>query len=60
VIERAIHRGDLPARTDLDQAVTQMVRPLFFRIVSGYRGQPLSPRRLATDFLRCARRMPAR
>jgi tetracycline repressor-like protein len=53
VIERAIHRGDLPARTDLDQAVTQLVGPLFFRIVSGYQGQSLSSRRLATDFLRC-------
>ena len=41
VIERAIHRGDLPAQTDLDQAVTQMVGPLFVRIVSGYRGQRL-------------------
>ena len=59
MIERAIHRGDLPAQTDLDQAVTQMVGPLFFRIVSGYRGQRLSPRRLAADFLRCARRLPA-
>jgi AcrR family transcriptional regulator len=54
VIERAIHRGDLPAHTDLDQAVAQLVGPLFFRIVSGYRDQSVSPRRLATDFLRCA------
>jgi len=55
VIERAIQRGDLPAQTDLDQAVARLVGPLFFRIVSGYQGQSLSPRRLATDFLRCAR-----
>ena len=54
VIERAIRRGDLPAQTDLDQAVARLVGPLFFRIVSGYQGQSLSPRRLATDFLRCA------
>jgi AcrR family transcriptional regulator len=57
VIERAIHRGDLPAQTDVGQAVAQLVGPLFFRIVSGYQGQPLSPRRLATDFLRCAQRV---
>jgi AcrR family transcriptional regulator len=54
VIERAIRRGDLPAQTDLEQAVAQLVGPLFFRIVSGYQGQSVSPRRLATDFLRCA------
>jgi AcrR family transcriptional regulator len=58
VIERAIHRGDLPARTDVDQAVAQLVGPLFFRIVSGYRGQAVSPRRLAADFLRGAQRPP--
>jgi AcrR family transcriptional regulator len=56
VIERAIHRGDLPAETDLDQAVAQLVGPLFFRIVSGYRDQSLSPRSLANDFLRRATR----
>jgi Tetracyclin repressor-like, C-terminal domain len=54
VIERAIQRGDLPAQADVDRAVAQLVGPLFFRVVSGYQGQPLSPRRLATDFLRCA------
>lgn len=54
VIERAIHRGDLPALTDVDQAVARLVGPLFFRVVSGYRGQGLSPRRLAADFLRGA------
>jgi AcrR family transcriptional regulator len=54
VIERAIGRGDLPARTDVGQAVAQLVGPLFFRVVSGYQGRPLSPRRLAADFLRAA------
>jgi AcrR family transcriptional regulator len=54
VIERAIHRGDLPPHTDLDQAVAQLVGPLFFRIVSGYRAHSLSPPGLASDFLRCA------
>jgi AcrR family transcriptional regulator len=58
VIERAIHRGDLPAQTDVDQAAAQLVGPLFFRVVSGYRGQALSPRRLASDFLRCAQHPP--
>jgi AcrR family transcriptional regulator len=57
VIERAIHRGDLPADTDLDQAVARLIGPLFFRIVSGYRGESLSPPGLASDFLRCARRV---
>jgi AcrR family transcriptional regulator len=59
VIERAIRRGDLPAQSDVDQAVAQLVGPLFFRIVSGYQGQALSPRRLATDFLRSAQRPAA-
>jgi AcrR family transcriptional regulator len=54
VIERAIGRGDLPAQTDVGQAVAHLVGPLFFRVVSGYQGQPPSPRRLATDFLRGA------
>jgi len=57
VIERAIQRGDLPAQTDLDQAVAQLLGPLFFRVVSGYGGQLLSPRRLAADFLRSAQRL---
>jgi AcrR family transcriptional regulator len=56
VIERAIQRGDLPVQTDVDQAVAHLVGPLFFRVVSGYRGQSLSPRRLASDFLRSAQR----
>ena len=37
----------------------QLVGPLFFRIVSGYRGQAVSPRPLAADFLRCAQRLVA-
>jgi AcrR family transcriptional regulator len=52
VIARATGRGDLPAQTDVDQAVAQLVGPLFFRVISGYRDQALSPRRLAADFLR--------
>jgi AcrR family transcriptional regulator len=56
LIERAVRRGDLPARTDVDQAVAHLLGPLFFRVVSGYRGQAISPRRLATDFLDCAQR----
>jgi AcrR family transcriptional regulator len=56
VIERALQRGDLPAQTDVDQAVAHLVGPLFFRVVSGYQGQPLSPRRLASDFLRSEQR----
>ena len=56
VIERAIQRGDLPAQTDVDQAVARLVGPLFFRVVSGYQGQALSPRRLASDFLRSEQR----
>ena len=59
VIERAIDRGDLPAQTDLDQAVAHLVGPLFFRIVSGYQGGSLSPRGLASDFVRCAQRVLA-
>jgi len=58
VIERAIRRGDLPAQTDVDQAAAQLVGPLFFHVVSGYRGQALSLRRLASDFLRCAQNPP--
>jgi hypothetical protein len=56
VIERAIQRGDLPAQTDVDQAVAQLVGPLFVRVVSGYQGEALSPRRLASDFLRSEQR----
>jgi AcrR family transcriptional regulator len=59
VIVRAIRRGDLPPETDVDQAVAQLIGPLFFRIVSGYRAESLSPRSLASDFLRCARRSRA-
>jgi AcrR family transcriptional regulator len=58
VIERAIDRGDLPAQTDLDQAVAQLVGPLFFGVVSGYRGRALSLRQLAADFLQGAQRPP--
>src|SRR3984957_14831848 len=44
VIERAIPRGDLPAQPDAHLAVGLLVGPLFFRVVSGYRGQAVSPR----------------
>jgi AcrR family transcriptional regulator len=59
VIERAIERGDLPAGTDVGEAVGQLVGPLFFRIVNGYREPAPSPRRLAGEFLRARQHPPA-
>ena len=55
VIERAIARGDIPTGTAMDEAIAQLVGPLFFQIISGYHGRGLAPRDLAHRFLRTMR-----
>lgn len=54
VIERAISRGDLPSQTPIDQAVAQLLGPLFFQTISGYHGRGITPHDLANAFLHAA------
>jgi AcrR family transcriptional regulator len=52
LLERAIHRGDIPADTAVDHAIAQLVGPPFFQIISGYHGRGDTPRDLANAFLK--------
>ena len=56
VLERAIHRGDIPAETAVDHAIAQLVGPPFFQIISGYHGRGDTPRDLANAFLKSMQR----
>jgi AcrR family transcriptional regulator len=55
VIERAIQRGDLPAKTAVQPAIALLVGPLFFQIITAYQGRTVTPRDLASAFLQTVR-----
>lgn len=59
VIERAVHRGDVPAEVAVEPAIAQLVGPLFFQIISGYQARAVEPREIAEAFLRSVCRSPA-
>jgi AcrR family transcriptional regulator len=51
VIDRAIRRGDIPAQTAVQPAISLLVGPLFFQSITGYPGRSATPRDLASAFL---------
>jgi AcrR family transcriptional regulator len=55
--ERALHRGDLPAGTDIEAAVEELVAPLYYRAL--VTGQPLPPRYTDRLVTRVLERLPA-
>jgi len=59
VLERAIHRDDIPTETTVDHAIAQLVGPLFFQIISGYHCRGDTPRDLADAFLKGMQQPPS-
>jgi len=55
VIERVIRRGDIPAQTATEPAISLLVGPLFFQAIAGYQGRYATPRDLASTFLQTMR-----